>query len=190
LLLGGAIGLLEGATPDITKRYEKIAQKYATQNILGPINVLWIHHFVNGDFAEADKVWKEFLSSTPRLMFHRIIQHAREKSDAQLVEKLISTIQSGTAISEGAIGNCYSALVDIESAKDNATTVLDCLKKAVDAVCLENINTTALNRAKEVVVKAGKTFPYTIPEKTTKKQDSSSSSSSSSSSDDDVKQKA
>ncbi|KAG5675530.1 hypothetical protein PVAND_005426 [Polypedilum vanderplanki] len=185
---GGAIGLLEQASPDLTKRYENVARKYAVQNILGPINVLWIHHFIKGEFAEADKLWKEYLSAAPRLMFHRIIQVARDQSNTSLIEKLLTLLQNGTAISEGAIGNCYSALIDIQSTKGNADTVLDVVKKAVDAVCLENINTTALNRAKDLVEKSGKTFPFTIPEKKTKKQDSSSSSSSSS--DDDVRQKA
>jgi leucine-rich PPR motif-containing protein len=187
-LVGGAIGLLESASENVTKRYEEMARKYAAQNILGPINVLWIHHFVKGEFEQADKIWKEYLSAAPRLMFHRIVQVAREKSSTQLIEKLITLLQSGTAISEGAIGNCYSALIDIQTTKGNANAVQDTLVKAVDAVCLENINTTALNRAKEVMEKAGKSFPYTIPEKKTKKQDSSSSSSSSSS-DDDVRQK-
>lgn len=185
---GGAIGLLEGATPELIKRYEQTARKYAAQNIIGPINVLWIHHFVKEEFAEADKLWKEYLSSAPRLMFHRIVQVAREQSSTSMIERLISLLQNGTAISEGAIGNCYSALIDIQSAKGDASVVLDTLTKAVDAVCLENINTTALNRAKEVVEKAGKSFPYTIPDKKAKKD--SSSSSSSSSSDDDVRQKS
>lgn len=188
-LTGGAIGLLEASeSPEISKRYEQIARKYAEQNILGPINVLWIHHFINGNHEQADKLWKEYLSAAPRLMFHRIVQVAREKMDTNLVEKLLSLLKNGTAISEGAIGNVYSALVDIQTSKEDVPQILSSLKNAVDAVCLENINSTALNRAKQVVEKAGQSFPYKIPEKKSKKQESSSSSSSSSS-DDEVKQK-
>lgn len=188
LSTGGAIGLLE-SSPEIIKRYEEVARKYAEQNILGPINVLWIHHFINGNHEQADKLWKEYLSAAPRLMFHRIVQVAREKSDTNLVEKLLSLLKNGTSISEGAIGNVYSALIDIQSTKEDVPLILESLKKAVDAVCLENINTTALNRAKQVVEKAGKSFPYKLPEKKSNKKEDSSSSSSSSSSDDEVKQK-
>lgn len=123
-------------------------------------------------------------------MFHRIIQHAREKEDTAITEKLISILKNATHVSEGAIGNAYSALIDIQTAKGNATEILETVKKAVDAVCLENINATALSRAKNSVEAAGKAFPYKVPEKKTKKQDSSSSSSSSSSSDDEVTKKS
>lgn len=180
---------MESSSPEIAKRYEDMARKYANAEILGPINVLWIHYFINGNNAEAEKIYKEFLSSTTRLMFHRIVQVAREKVDAGLIQKLITVLQNGTAISEGAIGNCYSALLDIQATQNDASLLLDTLKKAIDSVCLENINATALNRAKETIEKAGKSFPYKIPDKKAKKQESSSSSSSSSSSDDDVREK-
>lgn len=184
---GGAIGLLEN-NPETVDRFEVLAKKYASHNILGPINVLWIWHFLHGDAQKADKIFKEFLSSAPRLMFHRIIQHARDKNDIQVTEKLLSILKNATHVSEGAIGNVYSALIDIQTTKGNPTEILDTLKTAVDSVCLENINTTALTRAKQCVEGAGKTFPYKIPQKKTKKQDSSSSSSSSSS-DDEVTKK-
>lgn len=184
---GGAIGLLE-SSPEISKNYEAIARKYAEQNILGPINVLWIHHFINAEHEKADKLWKEYLSASPRLMFHRIVQVAREKSDADLVLKLLSLLKNGTAISEGAIGNVYSALIDIQTAKEDVPKILESVNKAVESVCLENINATALSRAKQVVEKTGQNFPYKVPEKKSKKDTSSSSSSSSS--DDDVTKKA
>lgn len=185
---GGAIGLLE-SNPEILDRYEIIARKYAAQNILGPVNVLWIHEFIKGNDQKANKIFKEYLSSTPRLMFHRIVQKARENNDLKLVENLISQLKNASHVTEGALGNVYSAMIDINVAKGDTQVILDSLKAAVDAVCLENINTTALQRAKETVEKAGKTFPYKIPEKKSKQQDSSSSSSSSSS-DDEVKNKA
>lgn len=120
-------------------------------------------------------------------MFHRIVQIAREKEDTALIEKLISLLKNATAISEGAIGNAYSALIDIQCTKENVPALLDSMKKAIDSVCLENINATALNRAKQTVEKAGQKFPYKLPEKKTKKQESSSSSSSSSSDDEVVR---
>jgi leucine-rich PPR motif-containing protein len=190
-LLGGAIGLLMTGSSDIDSQFEKIARKYADHQILGPVNVLWIHYFVSGNQQKTDQLWKEYLSASPRLMFHRIIQEGREKENPEMVNKLISYLNNGTSISEGAIGNVYSSLIDIYASKKDVPALLDSLKKAVDSVCLENINTTALNRAKECIESAGQKFPYKIPEKKSKKQqDNSSSSSSSSSSDDEVTKKA
>lgn len=187
---GGSIGLLE-VNPEVIDRYEGIARKYAAHNIVGPINVLWIHHFISGDEQKAEKVFKEFLSSSPRLMFHRIVQVAREKNDEQMVNKLITVLKNASHVSEGAMGNAYSALIDIQAMKGNADVVLATIKTAIDSACLENINATALQRAKGVVEKAGKSFPYKIIEKKTGgKQQDSSSSSSSSSSDDEVTKKA
>jgi leucine-rich PPR motif-containing protein len=183
---GGAIGLLE-ASPNSIDRFEVLARKYAAHNILGPINVFWMYHFIHGNAQKAEQVYKEFLSSAPRLMFHRIVQYARDKNDAATVEKLISILKNSSHISEGAIGNAYSALIDIYSTKGDAAQLSDVVKQAVDSVCLENINVTALTRAKQCVEGAGKNFPYKIPEKKASKD--SSSSSSSSSSDDEVTRK-
>lgn len=185
---GGSIGLLE-SNADIVDRFEGIARKYAAQNILGPVNILWIHHFILGDDQKAEKVFKEFLSSSPRLMFHRIVQIAREKNDEQMVHKLISVLKNASHVTEGAMGNAYSALIDIHVTKGDANMVLDTVKTAIDSACLENINTTALQRAKSLVEKTGKSFPYKLVEKKSNKQQDSSSSSSSSSSDDEVTRK-
>lgn len=187
---GGMIGLLE-SNGEVVERFESISRKYAAQNIVGPMNVLWIHHFVLGEEQKADKIFKEHLSSSPRLMFHRIVQVAREKNDEQMVSRLISVLKNATHVSEGAMGNAYSALIDIHVTKGDADLVLNTIKTAIDSACLENINTTALQRAKEAVEKAGKSFPYKIVVKKSEgKQQESSSSSSSSSSDDEVTKKA
>lgn len=183
---GGAIGLLE-ASPNTVDRFEALSKKYAEHRIIGPMNVLWIYHFIHGDTEKADKIFKEYLSSSPRLMFHRIIQFAREKNDIAIAEKLIGILKNASHVTEGAIGNVYSALIDIQVSNGTVTEILETVKKAVDSVCLENINVTALTRAKYCVESAGKTFPYKIPDKKAKKQDSSSSSSSSS--DDEVTKK-
>lgn len=148
--------------------------------------MLWSHHFANKD-PRADSIFKEYLTNTPRLMFQKVVQSARDNQDAELMTKLISVLTSAK-VSEGAIGNAYSCLLDIHASKNDPENCLKATADCVKDVSFENVNRTALQRAKECVEKAGKKFPHTIPEKKSSNQDSSSSSSSSSS-DDEVTQK-
>lgn len=165
--------------------FHKVALKYLEKKALGPMNVLWLHYFVEKD-AMADAIFKEHLTDSPRLMFQHIIQNGREKQDDQMIEKLIGILRE-TKVSEGAIGNAYSCLLDIKAAKNDVEGCLKVTDDCVKDVCFEHVNRTALTRAKDCVEKAGKQFPHTIPEKKAANQDTSSSSSSSS--DDEVTQK-
>lgn len=185
LISGGAIGIME-SNPQYVERFHKIAAKYAEKKVTGPINVLWMHYLIQND-SQADKIFKDHLADSPRLMFQRVMHTAREKEDEDLIHKLIATLQ-GTKVSEGALGNVYSCLLDINASKNDADACLKTTTACIKVTCLENVNRTALLRAKECVEKAGHKFPHTIPEKKPANQDSSSSSSSSSS-DDEVTQK-
>ncbi|XP_005185081.3 leucine-rich PPR motif-containing protein, mitochondrial [Musca domestica] len=183
---GGALGILD-KHPELEDQFQKLAESYAKHNQLGPMNVLWIHHISKGNEAVSKSIWEKYLSSAPRLMFQRVLQTARDQNDDKLAESVISQLRD-SKISEGAIGNAYSCLIDIQTAKGNSGKALETLKTAIKDVCLEHINRTALLRLKTALEAEKKEFPYTIPEKkaTTKGQ---SSSSSSSSSDDDVSPK-
>jgi leucine-rich PPR motif-containing protein len=150
------------------------------------MNVYWMHLFSTND-PKADEVFKAHLVDAPRLMFQRVIQVGRDTSDSELVQRLITHLQ-GTKVSEGAIGNAYSCLLDIYASKDNSDACLKTVGDCVKEVCFEHVNKTALTRAKTCVEKSGKKFPFTIPEKKTTNQQESSSSSSSSS-DDEVTRK-
>lgn len=154
------------------------------------MNVLWSHHFVNENIEASDRIWDKHLAKAPRLMFQRIVHLAREKQDDKLIQRLIVLLKK-TQVSEGAIGNAYSCLLDVYASKEQFDDGLIALDAAVKDVCLENINRTALQRIKTGIEKSGKSFSYKIPEKTNNKPSESSSSSSgssgSSSSDEDIK---
>ncbi|XP_075152362.1 bicoid stability factor [Haematobia irritans] len=180
---GGALGILD-KHPEMVDQFEKLAEDYAKHNQLGPMNILWIHHVSKGNDAASKSIWDKYLSSAPRLMFQRVLQTAREQGDDKMAQNVISQLR-GSKISEGAIGNAYSCLIDIQTSKGNTDKALDTLKTAIKDVCLEHINRTALQRLKTALESEKKEFPYTIPEKKTSGK-SISSSSSSSSSDDDV----
>ncbi|XP_070852405.1 leucine-rich PPR motif-containing protein, mitochondrial [Drosophila suzukii] len=181
---GGAVGILE-KHPELVPQYQSLAEKFAAHNQLGPMNVLWMHLISSGQEVASKEIWDKHLSNAPRLMFQRVLQTAREQNDEKLASTVISQLK-GSKISEGAIGNAYSCLIDIQTTKGNSDKAMDVLANAIKDVSLENINRTALLRLKQAVEEKSQKFPYTIPEKRTKADDSSSSSSSSSSSDDDV----
>lgn len=144
-------------------------------------------HFLNNNDEKAKEVFNTHLKDTSKLMFQKIIQDSREKQDDATVERLIKVLQEAK-VSEGALGNAYSCLIDITTTKGDAKICVEVINKCVKDVSFENVNRTALLRAKECIEKAGLKFPHNIPERKTKNQESSSSSSSSSS-DDEVKQK-
>ncbi|KAH8237964.1 hypothetical protein KR032_009124 [Drosophila birchii] len=181
---GGAVGILD-KHPELVAQYQNLAEKYAAHNQLGPMNVLWMHLISSNQEAASKQIWDKYLSSAPRLMFQRVLQTAREQQDEKLAGVVISQLRD-SKISEGAIGNAYSCLIDIQTTKGSHDKALDVLANAIKDVSLENINRTALLRLKQAVEEKSQKFPYTIPEKRTKANDDSSSSSSSSSSDDDV----
>lgn len=151
------------------------------------MNVLWMHHFVAKNMEESERIWKSHLSNAPRLMFQRVVTLAREKQDDDMIRNLISVLKQAK-VSEGAVGNAYSCLLDIHTTRNEFDRALEALDEAIKDVCLENINRTALMRIKEGVEAAGKSFPHKIPKKKEKSDNqtgySSSSTSSSSSSDD------
>lgn len=182
---GGAVGLLE-KSPEIVGRFEEMAEKYAAKGIVGPMNVLWVHYFIAENDEACQRIWDKHLVAAPRLMFQRIVQLARDKQDERLIQRLIDLLKR-TKVSEGAIGNAYSCLLDVYAVKEQYDDGLVALDSAVKEVCLENINRTALIRIKNGLEKNGKGFPHKIPDKTHKNNEESSDSSSSSSSSDDEK---
>lgn len=172
---GGAIGILTNH-PELHKDYEQMAVKYASRGITSPINVLWMHLFVQGKDDAAKKLWDEYLFDSPRVMFQHVLQEARNKQDENIPHKLISLLQ-GTSVSEGAKGNAYSCLIDILVSSEKYEDALVIVKEAVKDVCLENMNKTALTRLQAGLLKQGKAFPFEIPPKNAKSSSSSSSSS-------------
>ena len=90
---GGAAGILE-SQPEMVDKFEQIAEKYASKQVLGPMNVLWMHYFINNKQEQADRIWKNHLNEAPRLMFQRVVHLARETQNEQLVDKVSYYIMS------------------------------------------------------------------------------------------------
>lgn len=153
----------------------------AEKGILAPINIMWMCHIENGKLDQADRIMKNFLSDTPRIMFNHTLRVARERNDVTIVKNLLESLK-GAKVTESALGTVHSCLIDVYCAQEMYNDALNAVDNAIKDVCLENINRTALGRVKDGLAAAGKNFPHTIPNK--KKANAAESSSSSSSSDD------
>lgn len=156
-----------------------LAEKYAMHNIKGPMNVLWIHCIIKENIEEANNIFEKHLKSENRLMFQKVLQEARETNNENILNALISSLKD-SKISEGALGNIYSCLLDILTKQDKTSDAVSVLNEGLKNICLENFNRTALVRLQKQCVEKGISFPHII------KGNLNSSSSSSSSSDDDI----
>lgn len=139
------------------------------------MNVLWANYFINGDDAKAEQIWQRYVQGAPRIMFQRVVQHARDQKDETLAQKLIDHLKSSSNITEGAVGNAYSCLLDILVVKGEEDKVIATFENAVKDVSIGFINRTAVQRVSEIYTKKGKEFNYKIPTKADKISSSSSS---------------
>lgn len=146
---------------------ENLAVKYSNRGIIAPFNVLWTHYFITGDDAKAAEIWNKYLKNAPRIMFQRIVHAAREKNDEELITKLINHLKTSN-VTEGAMGNAYSCLLDVIVTKNNPEEAMNTFETIVKEVGLHYINRTAILRVKEHYNNLGKPFNYEIPPKNVK----------------------
>lgn len=185
---GGAIGILE-KHPEFCERFETLAENYAKEQIMAPMNILWVHHFCSGNDSKAEEIFQKYLHNEPRLMFQKVMTQAREQNDLNMTKKLIEKLKI-SKITEGALGNAYSCLIDILAAKKQLEEAIVVIEEAKRDVGLEFVNRTALFRIKDGLLELKKDVPFVIPERSKAREGpETSSSSSSSSSDDEVTQR-
>lgn len=154
----------------------KLAEKYAKLGYAGPMNVLWTYYFIKGDDTDADDIWNAYVKDSPRVMFQRVLQQARDTNNEQLAQKLIDHLKS-SKVTEGALGNAYSCLLDVLAAKEAKERVVQEFENAIKDVNINFINKTAVLRVKSVYEELGKPFNYKVPSKADKQNSTSSSSS-------------
>ncbi|XP_045480042.1 leucine-rich PPR motif-containing protein, mitochondrial [Harmonia axyridis] len=172
---GGAYGILDH-NPELLEKYETVAKKYAKKGLLAPINILWTHHFTKGNFENAKELWNNYLQGSSRIMFQRVVQVARNLQNEEIIKNLIEHLKTSN-ITEGALGNVYSCLIDIKYAKGPAKEVIEIFENALKDVSVDHMNRTAVLRVKNCFDQLGKPFNHKIPIKNKNINTSSSSSS-------------
>ncbi|KAL3266917.1 hypothetical protein HHI36_011067 [Cryptolaemus montrouzieri] len=172
---GGAYGILSNH-PELQEKFEVVTKKYCEKGIVAPANILWTHYFIEEKYNKAEEIWEQHLKSAPRIMFQRIVQVARDKKNENLIEKLIEHLKTSN-ITEGALGNAYSCLLDVKVSLQQIDDIVQTFEKVLTDVSIDHLNRTAVLRVKSAYDHLGKPFPYKIPKKLNKNQTSSSSSS-------------
>ncbi|GJQ86626.1 hypothetical protein Trydic_g15730 [Trypoxylus dichotomus] len=178
---GGAVGILE-KHPEYTEKYAAIAKKYADQGIISAVNVLWAQYFIKGEDEKAEEIWKQYLQGAPRIMFQRVVQVVRETKDESLIRKLIAHLKTSN-VTEGAIGNAYSCLLDVLVVKESDDELVKTFETAIKEIPIDTINRTAVLRVKDIYIRLNKPFDYKIPPKVNKPSGQLTSNSSSSAED-------
>lgn len=146
------------------------------KGIVAPLNVLWTNYFITNNHEKAEEIWTKYLKGAPRIMFQRIVHAARDEKNEDLIKRLIEHLKISN-VTEGAIGNAYSCLLDVLVAKSNDEEIIKTFETAVKEVGLGHINRTAIVRVKEIYDRLGKPFEYQIPPKNVKNSTTSSSES-------------
>lgn len=140
------------------------------------MNVLWANYFISGDDVKAEEIWSKYIQGAPRIMFQRVLQYARDRQDEALTKKLISHLKS-SSVTEGAIGNAYSCLLDILVVKGKDEEAIVNFENAIKDISINYLNRTAVQRVSEIYAKQGKAFTHKIPSKADKIGSTSSSTS-------------
>lgn len=135
-----------------------------------------MHHFVAKDWEASDHIWNNYMKESSRLMFQRIMHVARDNKDEELINRLVSVLQT-SSLTAGAMGNAYSCLLDIQVGNEEFDKAYQQLKIVADKVGIANVNRTALLRLKEGLEKMNKPFEYEIPQKSRTKDGRSNNSS-------------
>lgn len=103
------------------------------------------------------------------IMFQKILQTARENKDSILAKKLVEHLKS-SPITNGALGNAYSCLLDVLTAEEKHDEAINTFEQAIQNVSVDNLNRTAVLRVKEMYEKRGKSFNHNIPIRKRKEQ--------------------
>eukprot|EP00096_Caligus_rogercresseyi_P007793 TRINITY_DN2586_c0_g1_i1.p1 TRINITY_DN2586_c0_g1~~TRINITY_DN2586_c0_g1_i1.p1 ORF type:complete len:541 (-),score=189.14 TRINITY_DN2586_c0_g1_i1:344-1891(-) len=161
---GGAMGLLE-SEPNLLGKYKKLAEGYVSSGYVAPMNVLWTYFFIMGHYEEAQSIWESYLAPSSQIMFQKVCQTARSKSDVELASRLVELLVHAK-VSPRAQGIAYSCLLDVYSQREEFSMGLNTLNASLDSgVRLEDINRTALLRLKIGLEKMGLGVPFSVPKK-------------------------
>jgi len=180
---GGILQLLN-SHPDLIERVELLANRYAENDYHTPLNMIWNYHFIKGNYAKAEELYKSAPRFQETLLFTNIIKEARISKNDEMMRKLLNVVTS-SKLKPRPKGIAYSALIDILCAKGDLDTAVQTYEEGLSlGLSHSDFNGIALEGLKNNLVKAGRTVPFQI---SSQGNAASSSSSDSDSSDDEHK---
>ncbi|KAG6445714.1 leucine-rich PPR motif-containing protein, mitochondrial [Manduca sexta] len=149
--------------PEDIKKCKEVAEIAATKGDNIPINLIWMEYILAGKDKEAQEIWDKYLIKAPVVIFRRLLQASHTCKDPQIIEKLISTLETNKVLQPSSLGNAYSRLINYHVLENNLEDALKVLEKAVQSgLQLADINKTSLARLKAAAETAGKEFKYSV----------------------------
>lgn len=109
--------------------------KCASKGFLTPMQAIWCHHVTNGNIAETELIWREYLIESPTICYQPILRAVRKRADDELALRLITFLKSAKNLDGGPV-DAYIVLIDLYCDKgqlDKAQATFNELVAAVDA---------------------------------------------------------
>ncbi|XP_012266542.2 leucine-rich PPR motif-containing protein, mitochondrial isoform X2 [Athalia rosae] len=119
--------------PELVDKYTQFAEKQAERGFLQPINMLWIHYFLN-ESEKANPIWTNYLIGSPFIAFHPILQNATRTNNPELIKRLLKTLETWPNLNTEAKKYVYTTLIklyDIMGHYQDSINVLQELTKVL-----------------------------------------------------------
>jgi len=161
--LGGLRVILENC-PELSPRVVTLAKKCAREaNNLGPTNILWIEHFMKGEYKAADAIVKEFPAIKDNLTFGNILHEARVKQDEVMSERMVTMLwdHSSHRVRGAGCSTHIDVLVSNRKLDEAEKFLADIQKRGVQ---LSDLNVRSLENMRKEFTLAGREPPFQSPE--------------------------
>lgn len=92
----------------------RIAEKYYSRGVVGPVNCLCMHYLAEEQYDKARELYLHYnLANSSRVMFQHALSCARAKENPKILEELMSMLSNAPSITPEIWGLLYSNLVNI-----------------------------------------------------------------------------
>lgn len=137
-----------------------MAKKFFEKGVRKPINAIWCYLVISKNTDASDRLWNEYLQSSPSLFYHPITYKVKDEVP---ILQLINYLKASENHKKR-LNGAYTALLDFHTSKGDFEKGLQLLDEIAGSISLEAISAAALKRLKAGVEAAGQTFPYEIKE--------------------------
>lgn len=136
--------------------------KYLDKNSTVPLNALWMYYFLVGNDATCKQIWTNTLSMVPTFSFDCILDVARAKNDAHLIDRLLDFFRTEDIDKANWIV-AYNALLGIHLSNHAFEKAKIVIEYAIWDDCYEQIEPQRISKIANGMTAMGQTFPYKLP---------------------------
>ncbi|XP_043224122.1 leucine-rich PPR motif-containing protein, mitochondrial-like [Amphibalanus amphitrite] len=159
---GGFLGMLRGL-PQLYPRCVKLAENFAERGVLGAANMLWVDHFVNERYNEAQQIFDKFLRNQDIVLFRGVIEKATESGNLEMTRRLYEMLQP-TKISHGAKAVVVSAVVNLTLDREGPQAAVELLRSS--GFSPDDLKSAVADRLRTEAANHGLNLPPAVPRTT------------------------